>query len=79
MISFYLQKCVTILCCTPSRLVNTTNKKVYFDVDFDDEKTRPTKAEQSIAKKDTIKTRLLKAQRYEEISEVWPIIQIISL
>ena len=37
-----------------SRLINL-NKKVDFDVDFDDEKTRPRKAERSIAKKDSIK------------------------
>jgi len=41
--------CVTILCCT---LILT--RKVDFEVDFDDEKTRRTEAEQSIAKKDSI-------------------------
>lgn len=45
------------------------NKKVKAEVNFYDEKTRLTMAEQSIAKKDPIYTLLLKAQRYENLIE----------
>ena len=34
--------------------VNTNKRKADFEVNFDDEKTRRTEAEQSIAKKDSI-------------------------
>jgi hypothetical protein len=44
--------CHDNLCYTLSQLINTLNKKVDFDVDFDDEKIRKTEAEQNIAKKD---------------------------
>jgi hypothetical protein len=37
-----------------SQPVNEINKKVDFDVNFDDEKLRKTVAEQNIAKKDSI-------------------------
>ncbi len=58
----YCQMCVTTLCCTPSRLLLLT-REVDFEADFDDEKTRRTVAEQSIAGKDSIKTLLFRAQR----------------
>jgi hypothetical protein len=48
----FAKMCHDKLCYTLSRLINTLNKKVDFDVDFDDEKIRKTKAEQNIAKKD---------------------------
>ncbi|MCD7898559.1 MAG: hypothetical protein LUH22_01400 [Bacteroides sp.] len=58
MISTYSQNVSRHCDYTPSRPVNTSNKKVDFDVDFDDGKFRETKAEQNIEKKDSIQTKL---------------------
>ncbi len=51
------------MCHTLSQLVYP-NKKVDFEVDFDDEKIRQTTAEQSIANKDdSIKTLIAKVTK----------------
>ena len=57
-----LKKYAPIARYTCSRLVNT-NKKVDFEVDFDDEKTRQQTAEQSIIKNESIKTQLFETAK----------------
>jgi hypothetical protein len=54
MISYNLQKCVTIIVLYISRLVFTVNKLVDFDVYFDDGKIHGIGLEQIIEKKDSL-------------------------
>ena len=50
---------------TCSRLVYT-NKKVDFEVNFDDEKTRQQTEDQSIIKKESIKTQLFETAKVQK-------------